>query len=131
MADAPSIPEQARWAPCVPRPGCIYAVGLNYHDHAAESGATVPEEPLIFNKAPAAVCGPYDDLVLPLNRQQVDWEVELAVIIGQPARFLATPEESLSYIGGYCLANDVSERHDQKQRVGQWIKGKAMMAFVP
>jgi 2,4-didehydro-3-deoxy-L-rhamnonate hydrolase len=106
------------------------AIGLNYGKHAAETGAQPPKEPIVFNKAITSIQGPNDDVKLPEGSTQMDWEVELAVIIGATARSVPK-DKALSYVAGYCLANDVSERHWQTQRGGQWVKGKSFDTFGP
>jgi 2,4-didehydro-3-deoxy-L-rhamnonate hydrolase len=106
------------------------AIGLNYGKHAAETGAEPPKEPIVFNKAITSIQGPNDDVKLPEGSTQMDWEVELGVIIGATARSVAK-DKALTYVAGYCLANDVSERHWQTQRGGQWVKGKSFDTFGP
>lgn len=120
-----------RYGAPVHRPGKIICVGLNYRDHANESGMELPEEPILFGKASSAMCGPYDDILLPPGASKVDWEVELGVVVGRTARYLESPNEGLDCIGGYCLVNDVSERAYQLERGGQWIKGKSAENFNP
>ena len=113
------------------RPGKIVCIGLNYRDHAAETGATLPTEPVLFLKAPDTVVGPFDDVLIPRRSVKTDWEVELAVVIGRPARYLESDAEALACVGGYALANDVSEREFQIERQGQWDKGKNCETFNP
>lgn len=127
----PLAPEGARWGACVARPGKIMAIGLNYEAHIAESDWHKPEEPLLFMKAPNSACGPHDDLLLPRGSEHTDWEVELGVVIGREARYLDSPGDSEAHIAGYCVGHDVSERHFQKQRSGQWCKGKSADTFCP
>ncbi|MEU7831117.1 MULTISPECIES: fumarylacetoacetate hydrolase family protein [unclassified Nonomuraea] len=115
----------------VARPGKIVCIGLNYSDHAAESGAEVPAEPVVFMKATNTMVGPYDEVLVPRNSLKTDWEVELAVIIGKRARYLGSREEALDVIAGYAVANDVSEREFQLERGGQWDKGKSCETFNP
>jgi 2-keto-4-pentenoate hydratase/2-oxohepta-3-ene-1,7-dioic acid hydratase in catechol pathway len=129
-ARAPGVPDAARLGPCIARPSKIVCIGLNYADHARETGAKVPEEPIIFFKATTAVCGPDDDLVLPRGSVKTDWEVELAVVIGRRARYV-TREEAPAHVAGYALHNDYSERQDQLERGGQWSKGKSHDTFAP
>ena len=112
-------------------PGKIICIGLNYRDQAAETGATLPTEPVMFMKAPDTVVGPNDDVWIPRNSAKTDWEVELAVVIGRTARYLASDEEALACIGGYAVVNDVSEREFQLERQGQWDKGKNSETFNP
>jgi 2,4-didehydro-3-deoxy-L-rhamnonate hydrolase len=127
----PDVPSSARWAAPVARPGKVVCIGLNYADHAKESGAAVPPEPIIFMKAANTVVGPYDDILIPRGSTKTDWEVELGVIIGRDARYLASPDESSKHIAGYCISHDVSERHFQLERGGQWTKGKSCDTFNP
>jgi 2-keto-4-pentenoate hydratase/2-oxohepta-3-ene-1,7-dioic acid hydratase in catechol pathway len=115
----------------VARPGKVVCVGLNYRDHAAETGAAIPDEPIIFMKGPDTVIGPNDTVLIPRKSIKTDWEVELAVIIGSPARYLDGPADAWSVIGGYAIANDVSEREFQLERGGQWDKGKSCETFNP
>jgi 2,4-didehydro-3-deoxy-L-rhamnonate hydrolase len=130
-AKLPAIPKAARIGSPVARPGKVLCIGWNYRDHAAESGAKVPDEPVLFMKAPNAVCGPYDNIIIPRKSDQTDYEVEFGVIIGRDARYLASKDDSFGYIAGYAIANDVSERHFQKERGGQWTKGKSSDNFCP
>jgi 2-keto-4-pentenoate hydratase/2-oxohepta-3-ene-1,7-dioic acid hydratase in catechol pathway len=110
--------------------GKVIAVGLNYADHAAESGLQVPEEPVLFMKATSAITGPYDDVILPRGSKKADWEVELAIVIGKEARYVSEGE-ARDHIAGYTICNDVSERHFQIERSGQWVKGKSADTFCP
>lgn len=126
----PVVPDDVRLGPCIGRVGNFIAVGLNYADHAAESGAEVPEEPILFNKAPSCVIGPNDDVELPYGSTKVDWEVELAVVIGKPASYIHEADAA-AVIAGYCICNDVSERAFQMERGGQWTKGKGCPTFGP
>jgi 2-keto-4-pentenoate hydratase/2-oxohepta-3-ene-1,7-dioic acid hydratase in catechol pathway len=120
-----------RIGPCVGKVGNFIAIGLNYSDHAAESGMPVPEEPIIFNKAPTCICGPNDDTMIPKQSAKRDYEVELGVVIGSRARYLAK-NKAMDAVAGYCLANDVSERVFQIERSGgQWTKGKGCETFGP
>lgn len=127
----PDVPEQARWASCVARPGKVICIGLNYSDHARESGMAPPAEPIIFQKGANTVVGPFDHIVIPRKSEKTDWEVELGVIIGANASYLESPSDSPQYIAGYCIGNDVSERHFQLERGGQWTKGKSCDNFSP
>ena len=129
-ARAPRVPEDARLGPCVARPSKIVCIGLNYADHARETKAKIPDEPIIFFKATTALCGPDDDLVLPRGSVKTDWEVELAVVVGRRARYV-TPEDAPAHVAGYALHNDYSERQDQLERGGQWSKGKSQDTFAP
>jgi 2-keto-4-pentenoate hydratase/2-oxohepta-3-ene-1,7-dioic acid hydratase in catechol pathway len=126
----PVLPENQRIGSCVGRPGKFVCIGLNYSDHAAETGAPVPEEPIIFMKAVTAVNGPNDDVYIPPGSEKTDWEVELGIVIGETARHVSV-EEADRYILGYCLINDVSERHYQVERGGTWDKGKGYDSFGP
>lgn len=115
----------------IARPVKIVCIGLNYRDHAAETGAAIPEEPVIFMKDPSTIVGPNDDLVIPRGSRKTDWEVELGVVIGSTAHYLASPEEALEHVAGYVLVNDVSEREFQKERGGSIDKGKNCATFSP
>jgi 2,4-didehydro-3-deoxy-L-rhamnonate hydrolase len=127
---APRVPTSVRLGPPICRPSKIICVGLNFRDHAAETGATIPKEPVIFFKSTTALVGPNDDLVIPKNATKVDWEVEFAIVIGRRARYV--PKESaLDHVAGYCLHNDYSERTFQMERGGQWVKGKSCDTFGP
>jgi len=126
----PIVPGSPRLGPCVGSVGKFICIGLNYSDHAAESGMTVPVEPVVFMKATSAICGPNDNVVIPLNAKKTDWEVELGVVIGKEAKYVRE-EDSLSYIGGYCVVNDLSERAFQLEGTGQWVKGKSADTFGP
>ena len=121
-----------RYGAPIARPGAVVCIGQNYVAHAAESGAAPPPEPIIFYKHPNTVVGPFDEVHLPPESKKTDWEVELAVIIGRQARYLASPDEALSYIAGYSISNDVSERTYQSEvSGGQWSKGKCCETFNP
>lgn len=126
----PVIADDERLGSPVARPPFMLCVGLNYADHAKETGAKLPAEPVLFGKAPTAVCGPDDDVYLPPGSQHLDYEVELGLVIGTTARHL-TEAQAAAAIAGYVLVNDVSERHYQKDRGGQWIKGKSYDHFAP
>ena len=115
----------------ISRPEKVICVGLNYRDHAIETGSAIPKESILFMKAPNCVVGPNDEILVPRNSTQTDWEVELGVIIGKRARYLASPDESRDVIAGYCLSHDVSEREFQLERGGQWDKGKSCETFNP
>jgi 2-keto-4-pentenoate hydratase/2-oxohepta-3-ene-1,7-dioic acid hydratase in catechol pathway len=115
----------------VPRPPKLVCIGLNYVDHAAESGAPLPDEPIVFFKAPNTVIGPRDELLLPIGGEKTDWEVELAVVIGETARYLPDENAARATIAGYCVSHDVSERAFQLERGGQWVKGKSCETFNP
>lgn len=123
--------DGTRIGPPVPRPGKIVCIGLNYADHARESGARIPDEPVIFFKASNTLVGPNDDVLIPVGSAKTDWEVELAVVIGAVARYLPNPSHSVGVIAGYAVVNDVSERAFQLERGGQWVKGKSCETFNP
>jgi 2-keto-4-pentenoate hydratase/2-oxohepta-3-ene-1,7-dioic acid hydratase in catechol pathway len=126
----PKVQGQPRLGPCVGRVGKMVCIGLNYSDHAAESGMAVPVEPILFMKATSCISGPNDDIQLPRGSVKTDWEVELGVVIGAPGKYI--PEErALDHVVGYCLANDVSERAFQLEGTGQWVKGKSADTFGP
>ncbi|MFI6633596.1 fumarylacetoacetate hydrolase family protein [Nonomuraea fuscirosea] len=130
--DLPVVEEEGlRVGAPVARPGKIVCIGLNYSDHAAESGAAVPAEPVVFMKASNTMVGPYDEVLVPRGSVKSDWEVELAVVIGREARYLRSREEALDVIAGYAISNDVSEREFQLERGGQWDKGKSCETFNP
>jgi len=124
----PVVPPGTRLGPCVAGTGKFICIGLNYSDHAAETGATVPPEPIIFMKATSAICGPNDPILIPRGSVKTDWEVELAVIIGTRAKYVAEAQ-ALNHVAGYAITNDVSERAFQIERSGQWTKGKSCDNF--
>ena len=126
----PAVRGSPRIGPCLRRVGNFVAVGLNYADHAAESGMPVPKEPVLFSKAPNCVVGPNDDIVIPKGSVKTDWEVELAIVIGSRASYVSE-SQALSHVAGYCVCNDVSEREFQLERSGQWVKGKSAPTFGP
>jgi 2-keto-4-pentenoate hydratase/2-oxohepta-3-ene-1,7-dioic acid hydratase in catechol pathway len=127
----PLVKGKPRLGPCIGRIGNFIGIGLNYSDHAAEAGMPVPKEPIFFNKAPTSVCGPTDDTMIPKESTKLDYEVELGVVIGSRARYLAK-NKAIDAVAGYCLANDVSERYFQIERSGgQWGKGKGCETFGP
>jgi len=126
----PPVAGSPRIGACVGQVGKFICVGLNYSDHAAESGMAVPTEPIIFMKATSCIVGPNDDLVLPRGSQKTDWEVELGVVIGRPAKYVSEAE-ALSHVAGYCVVHDVSERAYQLEGTGQWVKGKSADTFGP
>jgi 2-keto-4-pentenoate hydratase/2-oxohepta-3-ene-1,7-dioic acid hydratase in catechol pathway len=135
-AAAGDLPELAgadalRVAPPIARPGKIVCIGLNYHDHAAETGAAVPDEPVVFMKDPSTVVGPFDDVFIPRRSVKTDWEVELGVVIGTEARYLDSPDVAQRHVAGYVVSHDVSEREFQLERGGQWDKGKSCETFNP
>ena len=126
----PIVPEGTRLGACVGSIGKFLCIGLNYSDHAAESGMPVPKEPILFSKATSAVVGPNDDVEIPRNSVETDWEVELGIVIGKKAKYI-TEENVEEYIAGYCVVNDVSEREFQLKKEGQWTKGKSCDTFGP
>jgi 2-keto-4-pentenoate hydratase/2-oxohepta-3-ene-1,7-dioic acid hydratase in catechol pathway len=126
----PAVEGSPRLGPCVGRIGKVVAIGLNYADHAAESGMEVPPEPVVFMKATSAICGPNDAIEIPRGAEKVDWEVELGVVIGKPAKYVSE-EDAMDHVAGYCIVNDVSERAFQIERSGQWVKGKSADTFAP
>jgi len=126
----PLVPGAPRIGPCVGRVGKFLCIGLNYSDHAAETGATVPPEPVLFTKATSAIIGAYDDVVLPRGSAKSDWEVELGIVIGSPAKYVSEAE-ALDHVAGYCVVNDLSEREYQLERHGTWDKGKGCDTFGP
>ena len=131
--DAMTLPVLAgdlRFGPCVGGVGKFICIGLNYADHAAESGAAVPVEPVVFMKATSAIMGANDDVVIPRGSEKTDWEVELGVVIGKAAKYV-TEADALSYVAGYCVVNDLSERAFQLEGTGQWVKGKSADTFGP
>jgi ureidoglycolate lyase len=126
----PTLSASERIGPCVANVGKFICIGLNYADHAAETGAKIPEEPIIFMKATSAIIGPNDDVIIPKNAIKPDWEVELAVVIGKEARYVEEAD-AMDHVAGYCVCNDVSERHFQTERGGTWDKGKGADTFGP
>jgi 2-keto-4-pentenoate hydratase/2-oxohepta-3-ene-1,7-dioic acid hydratase in catechol pathway len=126
----PVAPDGQRLGPCVGNVRNFIAIGLNYADHAAETGAPIPAEPIIFNKAPSCIVGPDDDVIIPRGSQKTDWEVELAIVIGKRASYVGA-NEALDFVAGYCICNDVSEREYQIERGGTWTKGKGCPTFGP
>jgi 2,4-diketo-3-deoxy-L-fuconate hydrolase len=127
----PDVPEGIRLGSPIARPGKVIGIGLNYSDHAAESGMAIPAEPIVFLKGTNTVCGPNDQIFIPRQSQKTDWEVELGVVIGRDARYLDSAEHAKNFIAGYCISHDVSERHHQLERGGQWTKGKSADNFNP
>jgi 2-keto-4-pentenoate hydratase/2-oxohepta-3-ene-1,7-dioic acid hydratase in catechol pathway len=127
-ASLPRVPQGARLGPCVAGTGKFICIGLNYADHAAESGMQVPPEPIIFMKATSAICGPDDPILVPRGSDKTDWEVELAVIIGTRAKYVAQ-DQAMAHVAGFAVTNDVSERAFQTERAGQWTKGKSCDNF--
>lgn len=130
LSALPEVAADVRLGPCVGRVGKFICIGLNYSDHAAETGAEVPPEPVIFNKWTSAICGPNDDVEIPRGSKKTDWEVELGVIIGKGGRYI-DEADAMSYVAGFCVVNDVSEREFQLERSGTWDKGKGCDTFGP
>ena len=128
--DLPIFPEDDRYGAPIARPSKIVCIGLNFDDHAAESGMDIPEEPVLFFKASSAFCGPNDDLVLPRGGDKTDWEVELAFVVGKRASYVEE-KDAMNHLAGYALHNDYSERAFQLERSGQWVKGKSCDTFAP
>jgi 2-keto-4-pentenoate hydratase/2-oxohepta-3-ene-1,7-dioic acid hydratase in catechol pathway len=126
----PVVDGPYRVGPCVGAVGKFICIGLNYSDHAAESGMAVPKEPVVFMKATSSIIGPDDDVMIPKDSMKTDWEVELGVVIGKEARYVEE-SEALSYVAGYCVVNDLSERAFQLEGTGQWVKGKSADTFGP
>ena len=126
----PEVKDEPRLGPCIGNIGKFICIGLNYSDHAEETGQTVPPEPVIFAKFNSAICGPNDDVVIPRNSTKTDWEVELGVVIGKPAKYV-DQSNAIDHVAGYCVINDVSEREFQMERSGQWVKGKSCDTFGP
>ena len=129
-ADLPLVDSEQRLGACVGNIGKFLCIGLNYSDHAAETGAKIPKHPILFLKANSAIIGPNDDVVMPRGSEQTDWEVELGVVIGKEAKYVRK-ENALDYVAGYCIVNDVSERHFQANLTGQWTKGKSCDTYGP
>ena len=126
----PSIPRSTRLGSCINNPRKFIGIGLNYSDHAAEIGAEIPKEPIVFMKAPSCISGPNDDVIIPKSSKKCDWEVEIAFVIGKEAKNIAEID-SENHIFGYCLVNDISEREWQLEGTGQWVKGKSADTFGP
>ena len=130
ISSLPRVSGQPRIGACVGSAGKFVCIGLNYSDHAAESGMAVPGEPVVFMKATSSICGPNDDVIIPRGSEKTDWEVELGVVIGKRAKYVDVAD-ALSYVAGYCVINDVSERAFQLEGTGQWVKGKSADNFGP
>jgi 2,4-didehydro-3-deoxy-L-rhamnonate hydrolase len=130
LKSLPKAPHDARLGPPVAGTHNFIAIGLNYADHAKETGQEIPKEPILFNKATTSICGPYDDVMYPRNSRHLDWECEIAFVIGARARYVEAKDWA-QYIAGYCICNDVSERSFQSKRAGQWVKGKSAETFGP
>ncbi|OZB18980.1 MAG: 2-hydroxyhepta-2,4-diene-1,7-dioate isomerase [Hyphomonas sp. 34-62-18] len=130
LSSLPVLPAASRIGPCVAGVGKFICIGLNYADHAAETGAAVPEEPVVFFKATSAICGPNDNLEIPRRSEKTDWEVELGIVIGKQTKYVSE-EDALGHVAGYCIIHDVSERAFQLEGTGQWVKGKSADTFGP
>ena len=130
LSNLPELSSSDRIGSCITNPGKFVAIGLNYSDHAAETGAAVPTEPIMFMKAPSSICGPNDDVEIVTGSKKLDWEVELGIVIGKDAKHISE-NQSQDHILGYCLVNDVSEREWQIEKLGQWVKGKSHDTFGP
>ena len=130
-AALPDAPAGARIGAPVARPRNVWAIGLNYSDHAKETGAAIPSEPILFTKGTGCVCGPHDPILVPRGSEKLDWEVELGLVIGRDARYLPSKEAARDHVAGFCVANDVSERAFQLEHGGQWVKGKSGDNFLP
>jgi 2-keto-4-pentenoate hydratase/2-oxohepta-3-ene-1,7-dioic acid hydratase in catechol pathway len=130
LAALPHVEPSVRLGPSVGSVGKFLCIGLNYSDHAAEAGVAVPKEPVLFMKATSAICGPNDEVVIPRGSAKTDWEVELGVVIGKPAKYVEE-KNALSHVAGYCVINDLSERAFQLEGTGQWVKGKSADTFGP
>ena len=130
LTKLPEINNSARIGSCINKPGKFVAIGLNYSDHAKETGSKVPPEPIVFMKATSSISGPNDDIIMPKNSKKFDWEVELAFVVGKEAKNISE-KEAPNYILGYCIVNDISEREWQIEKMGQWVKGKSGDTFGP
>ena len=130
LESLPEISKSTRIGSCINKPGKFIGIGLNYSDHAVETGAKPPSEPIIFMKATSCIIGPYDDVVIPKNSKKTDWEVEIAFVVGKEAKYIGETETS-NHIFGYCVVNDISEREFQIEKMGQWVKGKSADTFGP
>jgi 2-keto-4-pentenoate hydratase/2-oxohepta-3-ene-1,7-dioic acid hydratase in catechol pathway len=124
------VVQPERLGPCIGRIGKLICIGLNYSEHARESGLAVPVEPVVFMKATSSIIGPHDDVIIPRGSEKTDWEVELGVVIGREAKYVAE-DDAMSYVAGYCVVNDISERAFQLEGTGQWVKGKSADTFGP
>ncbi|MEL0061929.1 MAG: fumarylacetoacetate hydrolase family protein, partial [Candidatus Puniceispirillum sp.] len=129
-ASLPAVDGSPRIGPCVGGVGKFICIGLNFHDHARETGLPIPEHPIVFMKATSSINGPDDDVIMPRGSTHSDWEVELAAVIGTPAKYVSVAQ-ALDHVAGYCIVNDVSERHMQMHLTGQWTKGKSCDTYGP
>ena len=130
LKSLPEVSNTSRIGPCISKPGKFIGIGLNYSDHAAETGAKPPSEPIVFTKTTNCVIGPNDDVLIPNNSKKTDWEVEIAFVIGKETKYIRE-EDAPSHIFGYCIVNDISEREWQIEKMGQWVKGKSADTFGP
>ena len=130
LESLPEISKSTRIGPCVNRPGKFVAIGLNYSDHAAETGVKPPSEPIVFMKATSCIVGPNDDVTIPKNSKKTDWEVEIAFVVGKETKYISE-KDAPNHILGYCIVNDISEREFQIEKMGQWVKGKSADTFGP
>ena len=130
LESLPEIPKSTRIGSCINRPGKFVAIGLNYFDHAVETGAKSPSEPIVFMKATSCIVGPNDDVIIPKNSKKTDWEVEIAFVVGKETKYISE-KDAPDHILGYCIVNDVSEREFQIEKMGQWVKGKSADTFGP
>ena len=130
LESLPEISKATRIGSCINRPGKFVAIGLNYSDHAAETGAKPPSEPIVFMKATSCIVGPNDDVIIPKNSKKTDWEVEIAFVVGKEAKYISE-KDAPNHIFGYCIVNDISEREFQIEKMGQWVKGKSADTFGP
>ena len=130
LESLPEIPKSTRIGSCINRPGKFVAIGLNYSDHAAETGAKPPSEPIVFMKATSCIVGPNDDVVIPKNSKKTDCEVEIAFVVGKETKYISE-KDAPNHILGYCIVNDISEREFQIEKMGQWVKGKSADTFGP
>ena len=130
LESLPEISKSTRIGSCINRPGKFVAIGLNYSDHAAETGAKPPSEPIVFMKATSCIVGPNDDVIIPKNSKKTDWEVEIAFVVGKETKYISE-KEAPNHIFGYCIVNDISEREFQIEKMGQWVKGKSADTFGP
>ncbi len=130
LESLPEISKSTRIGSCVNRPGKFVAIGLNYSDHAAETGVKPPSEPIVFMKATSCIVGPNDDVIIPKNSKKTDWEVEIAFVVGKETKYISE-KDAPNHIFGYCIVNDISEREFQIEKMGQWVKGKSADTFGP
>ena len=130
LESLPEISKSTRIGSCINRPGKFVAIGLNYSDHAAETGVKPPSEPIVFMKATSCIVGPNDDVIIPKNSKKTDWEVEIAFVVGKEAKYISE-KDAPNHIFGYCIVNDISEREFQIEKMGQWVKGKSADTFGP